>query len=229
MPHQELIADVALVCGGSGALGRAVVDAFLARGDRVVSADLRPESGSEADGVRAEPLDLTDPDAVEELWQRLEADGELPRWVVNAAGGFRAGTVAATEPATYRFLTRLNLDATWWSCRSAARRLTEGAAIVNVAARPALAGGAGSAAYAVSKAAVLRTTQVLAEELRERRVRVNAILPSVLDTEANRAAILGERMTEAVAPAQVAAVIAFLCSDEAAPISGAAIPVYGWA
>lgn len=224
------MADLALVCGGSGALGAAVVDAFLARGDRVVSVArqaqaVEPERAAQ---LRSEAVDLTDPDAVETLWERLTGGGEAPRWVVNTVGGFRGGKVADTEPDTFRFLQGINLDAVWWSCRAAARRLPAGSAIVNVGAKPALTGGAGSAAYAVSKAAVLRLTQVLSEELRERRVRVNAVLPSVMDTAANRGAMSAERMRDAVSPDDVATVIAFLCSDGAGPVSGASIPVYGW-
>lgn len=220
--------DLALVCGGSGALGAAVARAFAARGDRVVCADRRPLE-SPAPGIRSEVVDLTAPDEVEALWERLTVDEGGPRWLVNAVGGFRAGTVAGTEADDYRFLGRVNVDATWWSCRAAARRLGEDAAIVNVAARPAVTGGAGSAAYAMSKAAVLRLTQVLSEELRERRVRVNAVLPSTMDTPANRAAMGDERMRRAVSTEDVAAVIGFLCSDGARVVSGAAIPVYGWA
>lgn len=92
-----------------------------------------------------------------------------------------------------------------------------------------MTGGAGSAAYAVTKAAVLRLTQVLSEELRSRRIRVNAVLPSVIDTPANRAVLPAERMQEAVPAGDLAEVIAFLCSDRARSVSGAAIPVYGWA
>jgi NAD(P)-dependent dehydrogenase (short-subunit alcohol dehydrogenase family) len=226
------MADVALVCGGSGALGSAVVRAFLARGDVVISAGRQaatvlqtPEQGQ----FRSEIVDLTEPDLVEALWERLADEGALPRWLVNAVGGFRGGTVAETDADDYRFLQQTNLDATWWSCQAAARRLSSGAAIVNVSARPALAGGRGSAAYAVSKAAVLRLTQVLSDELKERRVRVNAVVPSVMDTSGNRGAISSERMRDSVPTDDVAAVIAFLCSDQAWVISGAAIPVYGWA
>ena len=210
--------DVALVCGAGGALGGALVSAFLERGDRVVAAD---RQGAEAEGVRAEAVDLTSPDEVEALWQRLESDGERPRWLVNAVGGFRTGTVADSDPDGLRFLLDLNLGTAWWSCRSAARRMETGAAIVNVSARSALSGGSGSAAYAVSKAAVVRLTEVLAGELAERGVRVNALLPSVIATPANSG------VEGAVPPEQIAAVAAFLCSDAAAPISGAAIPVYG--
>lgn len=200
--------DLALVCGGRGALGSAIADALRARGDVVVTAD-------------KDDIDLTDAAAVESFWDGLD---ETPRWLVNAAGGYRTGTVAESEPEEVRFLADLNVATAWWSCRAAARRLPKGGAIVNVAARPALTGGAGSAAYAVSKAAVVRLTEVLALELAERRVRVNAILPSVIDTPANRA----QGITGGVPPSELASVVAFLLSDGAAAVSGAIVPVFGF-
>lgn len=222
--------DVTLVCGASGALGGALVEAFLARGDRVVAASRHGENEeAEPAALRWEAVDLSLPDEVEALWQRLEERGERPRWLVNAAGGFRAGSVAVSEPDGYRFLHDLNLATAWWSCRAAARRMAPGDAIVNVGSRSAAAGGAGAAAYSVAKAGVARLTEVLAAELRERQVRVNAILPSVLDTPANREAMPPEQLRRAVAPAEVAAVVTFLCSDAAAAVTGAVVPVYGWA
>jgi NAD(P)-dependent dehydrogenase (short-subunit alcohol dehydrogenase family) len=218
--------DVALICGAGGALGIALVDGFLARGDAVVGVD---RSGGDDERLRWEAVDLTSPEDVEALWDRLGADGQTPRWVVNAVGGFRGGTVAATEPDEYRFVNDLNLGTAFWSCRAAARRLAEGAAIVNVSSRAAVTGSAGAAAYAVTKAAVIRLTEVLAAELAGQRVRVNAILPSVIDTPQNRATLSEERIRVAVPPEQIASVVAFLCSDAAAAISGAAVPVYGWA
>jgi NAD(P)-dependent dehydrogenase (short-subunit alcohol dehydrogenase family) len=222
------VADVALVCGGGGALGSEIVRTLLARGDRVVAAD-RHAHGEAAPGLSHESLDLTSADEVAALWDRLEAAGEPPRWVVNAAGGFRPGLVAASEPDAVRFLTDLNLGTAWWSCREAARRLPSGGAIVNVSSRAAVAGGAGAAAYAVAKAGVVRLTEVLAAELHERRVRVNAILPSVIDTPANRAAMQPEGLVNAVAPAELAAAVSFLLSDAAAAVTGAILPVYGFA
>lgn len=201
------MADVALVCGGRGALGSAIAEALRARGDIVVTAD-------------KDDVDLTNAAAVEAFWDNLD---ETPRWLVNAAGGYRTGTVAESKPDEVSYLADLNVATAWWSCRAAARRLPEGGAIVNVAARPALTGGAGSAAYAVSKAAVVRLTEVLALELSERRVRVNAILPSVIDTPANRA----QGITGGVPPAELASVVAFLLSDGAAAVSGAIVPVFG--
>lgn len=199
------MADVALVCGGGGALGQAIVDVLRLRGDDVLVA-------------ARDDVDLTDAAAVERFWDGLRAP---PRWVVNAAGGFRTGTVADSEPADVRFLTELNLETAWWSCRAAARRVSEGGGIVNVAARSGLTGGAGSAAYAVSKAAVIRLTQVLALELAERRVRVNAVVPASIDTPANRA----HGITGGTPPADVASTVAFLLSDAAAAVTGATVPV----
>jgi NAD(P)-dependent dehydrogenase (short-subunit alcohol dehydrogenase family) len=126
-------------------------------------------------------------------------------------------------------MLELNLASAYWSSRAAARALEPGGAIVNVGSRTALAGGAGAAAYSIAKAGVVRLTEVLAAELAPRRVRVNAVLPSVLDTAANRAALGAERMQTAVSTADLAAVIGFLCSDRARAITGASVPVYGWA
>jgi NAD(P)-dependent dehydrogenase (short-subunit alcohol dehydrogenase family) len=212
---------VALVSGAGGALGQALVAAFLDRGDRVVAVDRHGDDAGE--GVRAEAADLTAADDVEALWARLEQDGEVPRWVVNAVGGFRDGTVADSEPASLQFMLDLNLATAWWSCRAAARRLQPGGAIVNIAARSAITGGARAAAYSVSKAGVVRLTQVLAAELADREVRVNAILPSLIDTPANRASMSPEQLRAAVPPERIAAVCAFLCSDAAAAVTGAAI------
>src|SRR4051812_21820144 len=135
--------DLALVCGAGGALGGSLVEAFLERGDRVVAVDRRAEPRT--DGVRVAAADLTLPDDVDALWDVLEAEGELPRWVVNAVGGFRGGTVAETERDAFLFVLDLNLATAFWSCRAAARRMQPGGGIVNVAARSALSGGAGSA------------------------------------------------------------------------------------
>jgi NAD(P)-dependent dehydrogenase (short-subunit alcohol dehydrogenase family) len=225
---------LAVVCGATGPLGRATVEEFAARGDQVVavarSAEHLRALERAVDGVRGEVADLTDTAAVEALWQRIDRMGATPTYLVNAIGGFRSGSILESEPDDFRLSLEGHLASTWWSCRAGARRMkvAGGGAIVNVAARTALVGGAGAAAYAVAKAGVVRLTQVMAEEVKDVRIRVNAVVPALIDTPANRASLPPERMAKAVAPDAIARVIAFLCSDAALPITGAAIPVYGW-
>ena len=223
-----------VVTGAGGVLGRAVVVELVSQGHRVVAVgraieDVRPLEEAHPGTVVGEAADLTNPEAVDELWQRLDSRDERVDFLVNVAGGYGGGSLVESSPEDYRHLLGLNLDTAWWSCRAAARRMREsgGGAIVNVAARSALEGGAGSIAYAVAKAAVVKLTQVLAGELKQTGVRVNAVLPSLIDTPANRAAFSADRMAKAVAPEAIARVIAFMCSQDAWPISGAAIPVYG--
>jgi len=223
-----------VVTGAGGALGRAVVAELVSQGHRVVAVtrateDIKALEDAYPGAVVGEAANLTDPDAVDELWQRLDSRDEQIDFLVNAAGGFGGGSLVESNPGDYRHLLGLNLDTAWWSSRAAARRMREsgGGAIVNVAARSALEGGTGSIAYAVAKGAVVKLTQVLAAELKQTGVRVNAVLPSLIDTPANRAAFSAERMAKAVPPQAIARVIAFLCSEDAWPISGAAIPVYG--
>jgi NAD(P)-dependent dehydrogenase (short-subunit alcohol dehydrogenase family) len=156
---------------------------------------------------------------------------------VNATGGFRGGTLADSTPDDFNFMMGLNFGSAWWSCRAAARRMTKvpspsgggqgGGAIVNVASRSALVPEAGQAAYAVAKAAVIHLTKVLAAELKASGIRVNAVVPAVIDTPANRRSLPEKLLQKAVSPAEIAAVIAFLCSDAAGAITGSAIPVYG--
>jgi NAD(P)-dependent dehydrogenase (short-subunit alcohol dehydrogenase family) len=223
----------AVVTGASGALGRAVVDAFATRGDRVLA--VARSAGAlerlEADHPNASEAicDLTDADAVEELWTDIDRGDRIPTSLVNTIGGYRGGRVVDASPVDLGFMLDLNLATAWWSCRAAARRMQAAGAgsIVNVSARTALIGGSGSAAYAVAKAGVVKLTEVLADELKSGGVRVNAVLPALIDTPANRESYPPERITKAVEPQAIARVIAFLCSDDAAPITGAAIPVYG--
>jgi NAD(P)-dependent dehydrogenase (short-subunit alcohol dehydrogenase family) len=245
--------DLAVIMGATGGLGSAIVDAFASRGDRVIAvarsrAEVSklaakypiapsPSQGGQGRGVSGDTADLTSRLAVDDLWERVDRVG-IPRWVVNATGGYRAGKVVDTTPDDFTFMMDLNLGTAWWSCRAAARRMQQaapspsgggqgGGCIVNVSSRSAVVAEPGAAAYAIAKAGVIKLTEVLAAELKTSRVRVNVVVPAVIDTPANRQALPEKLMQKAVAPAEIAAVIAYLCSDAALAISGAAIPVYG--
>ncbi|TME82751.1 MAG: SDR family oxidoreductase [Chloroflexi bacterium] len=246
------MADLAVIMGATGGLGSAIVDAFASRGDRVIAVarsraevsqlaskyplSPSPSGGGQGGGVTGDTADLTSRLAVDDLWERIDRAG-TPRWVVNATGGYRAGKVADSTPDDFTFMMDLNLGTAWWSCRAAARRMLTvpspsggglgGGCIVNVSSRSALEAEPGAAAYAVAKAGVIKLTEVLAAELKASGVRVNVIVPAIIDTAVNRQVLPEKLMQKAVAPAEMAAVIAYLCSDTALAITGATIPVYG--
>lgn len=221
-----------VVCGATGGLGPAVVEAFASKGDTVIAVSRSEEDlamfGKE-ESVINEIADLTQADEVDGLWKRIDHQGIEVRALVNLTGGWRGGDLISTTPDDYRYVLDLNLTTTWLSCRSGVPRLVAagGGAIVNVASKSALAGGAGEAAYAVAKAGVVRLTQVLAEELKDTGVRVNAIVPAVIDTPSNRETLPKKLVNKAASPDEIAQVIHYLCSDTSALINGAAIPVLG--
>src|SRR5207253_4648401 len=229
--------DLAVIMGATGGLGSAIVDAFASRGDRVIAvarsrAEVSQLAAKYPGVVTGDTADLTSRLVVDDLWERIDRVG-TPRWVVNATGGYRAGKVVDTTPDDFTFMMDLNLGTAWWSCRAAARRMQSvptasgGGCIVNVSSRSALVAEPGAAAYAIAKAGVIKLTEVLAAELKASGVRVNVIIPAIIDTAVNRQALPEKLMQKAVAPAEIAAVIAYLCSDAALAITGAAIPVYG--
>ena len=225
--------DLAVVCGAGGSLGFAVLGA-LAAPDRMVVAVASPRHDRTGlalshPGVYWEQADLSDPSQVDQLWSRIDALGGRLRWLVNVAGGFRSGKALDATPQDLRYMLQVNLDTAWWTCRAAAWRMQRsgGGAIVNVGSRSGLVAQPGAAAYSVAKGAVIKLTEVLAEELKGSGVRVNVVVPAVIDTPANRTWMREDELRHAVAPERIAQVIAFLCSDHADVISGAAIPVYG--
>ena len=224
------MADLAVIMGATGGLGPSVVDAFAKRGDRVIAvarsrSDVSQLASQYPGIVTGDTADLTARLEVDDLWERIDRAG-VPRWVVNLTGGYRGGKVVDSTPDEFTFMMDLNLGSAWWSCRAAARRMKAGA-IVNVSSRSGLMGEPGAAAYAVAKAGVITLTKVLAAEVKTSGVRVNAIVPAVIDTPLNRQSLPEKLIQKAVAPSEIAAVIAYLCSDAADAITGAAIPVYG--
>jgi NAD(P)-dependent dehydrogenase (short-subunit alcohol dehydrogenase family) len=233
--------DLAVIMGATGGLGTAVVDAFAKRGDRVIAvarsrAEVSQLASKYPGVVTGDTADLTSRLEVDDLWERIDRVS-VPRWVVNTTGGFRAGKVVDTNPDDFTFMMDLNLGTAWWCCRAAARRMQAppsasggvqgGGCIINVSSRSGLFAEPGAAAYAVAKAAVIMLTEALAAELKTSGVRVNAVVPAIIDTPANRRSLPEKVMQKAVDPAEIAAVIAYLCSDAAQAVTGVAIPVYG--
>jgi NAD(P)-dependent dehydrogenase (short-subunit alcohol dehydrogenase family) len=225
----DAMAGIAVVTGGAGALGSAVVGEFLATGRTVVAVDARPAGDDAAAHPRLHRFsaDLTDRAAVQAVWKQIDEVGPTAS-LVNVTGGFAPGSLAETDEQTLHKMIGINVTTALWCCQAAASRMRQrgGGAIVNVGARNAVEGG-GPVAYAVAKSGVVRLTQVLALELKSQGIRVNVILPSLIDTPANRASLSAESMTRAVPPAAIAKVVSFLCSDDAWPVNGAVIPVYG--
>ena len=229
---------VVLVAGGTGGLGRAVSLAFLAEGARTVVtyrsdgefAELQKAAGSAMSLLEGHPVDVTDEAAVGQLVNQVfERYGRFDA-MVNTVGGYAGGIkLWELETKTFELMLALNLRAGYALSRPAvAAMLKQGfGAIVNVAAKAAVDHGGGAAAYAASKAAAVAMMDSLAADLKGTGVRVNSILPSIIDTEANRKAMPNADFSAWPKPEDIARVILFLASDEAKVIHGAAIPVYG--
>jgi NAD(P)-dependent dehydrogenase (short-subunit alcohol dehydrogenase family) len=217
-----------VITGGTGGLGRAVVGEFAAAGWRVVVLDMRAAELAEATVVQA---DLTDPADVARAVASATAEPGAPlRAVVNLVGGFAADQPVADTPVeVFEAQFALNLRPTYLVTQAALPALVAagGGAIVCVSSRSALYPFAGASGYCASKAAVITFAQVVAREHAADGVRCNAVLPKMIDTPANRATMPPEQHASLTPPADVAGVIRFLCSDESAPTTGAAIPVYG--
>jgi len=211
-----------LVAGGTGALGSAVVAELLAAGYDVVAVDRR----GEAQGARTVHADLLDPDGAREAVDAVE---DLAG-VVNLVGGFAMGPkVGEAELADFQRMLSLNLVPAFNLAHAALPRLADagGGAFVCVSAKAALEPFAGAAGYVTAKAGVLALVRALDAEYRDAGVRANAILPSIIDTPANREAMPDAETSKWVAPAEIARVVRFLVSDDSAVTSGAAVPVYG--
>ncbi|MBA3339066.1 MAG: SDR family NAD(P)-dependent oxidoreductase [Geodermatophilaceae bacterium] len=223
-----------LITGGTGGLGAAVVARFLEAGWRVVVPWVHR---SEADRVpQHEALDLIEADlfdahSVRTVAQRAAAEPARPlRAVANLVGGFAMGAkVHETPVEDFEKQFRLNLRATYLVCQATIPLLVEagGGAITCVSSRAALRPFAGAAGYTTSKLAVLGFVDALAAEYLDDGVRVNAVLPSVIDTPANRASQPDADHSRWVRPDQIADVLFLLSGRAASVISGAHIPVYG--
>jgi NAD(P)-dependent dehydrogenase (short-subunit alcohol dehydrogenase family) len=220
---------VVLITGALGALGRVVAEAAIARGAKVAGVDHAPSQAPAApDRLEFGGVDLSDPaqarkaiDAAATHFGRLDA-------LINIAGGFAFETVADGEDKTWQRMYALNVLTALNASRAALAHLaaSSNGRIINVGAMGALQAGAGMGAYAASKAGVHRLTEALAAEWKGK-ITVNAVLPSTIDTEANRASMPKADFSKWVRPQELAEVILFLASDAASAVTGALIPVAG--
>jgi NAD(P)-dependent dehydrogenase (short-subunit alcohol dehydrogenase family) len=230
------MSNTAIVTGGTGGLGAGVVARLLDDGWRVVVpwiAEAELSRVQPRDGLELVQADLSDGDQVEVIARTAAADASRPlRGVVNLVGGYAAGgRVHETKFADFFAQYELNIKPTYLITQAALPHLLNndprGGSIVCVGTRAALQPFSGAAGYVSSKAAVISFAQAVAVEYRNDGIRCNAILPSVIDTPGNRASMPDADYDKWVKPAEIAGVIAHLLSDDSAPTSGAAIPVYG--
>ena len=220
---RSLEGRIVVVTGANGALGRAVRQRLRDAGATPVGLDLQADAGGEVLAA-----DLSDAAATEKaVGQILSRHGRIDA-LLSIAGGFRMAP--ATDVAAWDAMWKMNLATALNAARAVLPSMTQRGAgsIVSVAARAgALPAGAGMGAYAASKGAVIRLTEALSEEVKNQGVRVNCVMPSIIDTEANRRSMPDADFGKWVRPEALADVLLFLCSDAAAAITGAAIPVYG--
>jgi NAD(P)-dependent dehydrogenase (short-subunit alcohol dehydrogenase family) len=237
----DLAQRIALVTGACGNLGQAVCKRFLGLGAQVVAADLDADllASLYADLPMADRIatlaghDLTDERQASSLVAEATRRFSGLHIVVNTVGTFAGGKSVVDEDLdVWRLLWRLNVQSALHVSRAAAPILlrhedSPKGRIINVASTSALCGAAGVAAYSATKSALLRLTEALAEELKKRGVTVNAVLPSTLDTPANREAMPDADFSSWVLVDDVAAAVAFLASECARSITGASLPIAG--
>jgi len=221
---------VVLVAGGTGGLGRAVSRAFLEEGAQVAVTYRNPDEFAALENIEGHLMDVTDETAARRLVDTIVAKHNRLDVMVNTVGGYTGGPkLWESDSRAFDYMLAVNFRPGLTLARAVIpAMLREGrGAIVNVASKAAVDHQAGAAAYAASKAGVLALMDSLAKELRGTGVRVNSVLPSIIDTEVNRRAMPKADFTKWPKPEDIARVILFLCSDDAKVIHGAAVPVYG--
>lgn len=235
---QQFAGKVAFIAGATGGLGRAVTLAFLEEGAQVIAADAKPEgfealrktAGAAATRLQHALVNATDENAVRALVEAVIGQHKRLDVLVNTIGGYAGGIkLWEMDRKTYDLMLTLNLHAGYVLAHAVVpAMLRKGSgAIVNIGSKAAFDHAAGHSAYAASKAASVALFDCLAQDLKGSGIRVNSVLPSIIDTEANRKAMPDADFTKWPKPEDIARVILFLCSDEAKLVHGAAVPVYG--
>jgi NAD(P)-dependent dehydrogenase (short-subunit alcohol dehydrogenase family) len=227
-----------LVAGGTGGLGREVSLAFIEEGAHVAVTyrqpkefdDLKRAARGNASSLQGHQVDVTDEVAVGQLVQKILGENGRLDVVVNAVGAYAGGMkLWELDPKVFDQMLALNLRSGFAIARAAIPVMLkqERGALINVASKAAVDHAAGAGAYVASKAAAVALMDSLAADLKGTGVRVNSILPSIIDTEANRKAMPNADFAQWPKPRDIARVILFLSSDDAKLIHGAAVPVYG--
>jgi len=221
---------VAILAGAGGELGRVTAQKLAAAGFTVVGID-RNEDGLKAlpDGIQYEVGDPTDAAVAKSLVDRIAVEFGPPEVLVNTVGAYQVGEALDATPEDLRVMVDVNAGTALWLTQAVTPYMREGGAgaIVHVAARHGLEAIGGTAAYSVSKAALVHLIRVLDVELRPLGIRVNAVAPEVLDTAKNRPYLAPDVLAHAVSPEAIADSIVYLVSDAATPVSGAVLPAYG--
>ena len=227
----RLSGKVIAVSGGFGVLGQAVAAILTGYGSTVASIDFAaaPTTGQAADVHVYGGIDLADEESANSVMQRIVHVAGRLDGLINIAGGFHWEKLEGGTLDTWDSLYRVNLRTAVVACKTALPYLVKSGQgrIVNIGAMGAIKAGPGMGPYAASKAGVAKLTEALAEELKDRGVTVNALLPSTIDTPRNRLDMPDADFSRWVAPSAIAEVVAFLVSDAAGAVTGALIPVAG--
>jgi len=222
----NLDGKVVIVTGGSGALGGTVVPAFIAAGARVVTAARDPASTSTKDHVVMKADVANEADCRRLVEEVIKREGRIDA-LANLVGGFASGRVAETDAALWHRMLTMNLTAAFFLSKAVLPHMSERRTgrIVHVAARAAIDPFPGAAAYVVSKAGLAALIRTLAIEVAGSGVTVNGVLPTTIDTPANRTAMPDADPSKWVKPGSIAQLIGFLVSEGAGQINGALIPI----
>jgi NAD(P)-dependent dehydrogenase (short-subunit alcohol dehydrogenase family) len=231
----ELNQATVLITGAAGNLGRGVAQAFAERGANLVLVDLQRAGLEHAYGNQSDKRLFAPTNLLEQAQVNATVEAALARFgridvLCNLAGGFRMGeAVHEVSDGNWNFLFDINARTLMHAARAVVPQMLKqgGGKIVNIGAYAAQKGAARMGPYIAAKSTVIRLTETMAAELREKNINVNCLLPTTLDTPENRAAMPDADPKRWVAIADIAATIAFLASDEARAIHGAAIPITG--